>query len=117
MQKLTVLALSSLVAVLLATACSTGGSGDAGPEEDHPALELTGVSADGSDVFANNCAGCHGADGDSGSAANLSEKVPELSDNDIAWTVADGKGNMPAINIDDQAIADVITFLRDTHGN
>jgi mono/diheme cytochrome c family protein len=113
-QKFTVLALSSLLAVFVVGACATG---DGTPVEDHPALELTGVSATGSDVFANSCAGCHGADGDSGSAADLSEKVPELSDNDIAWTIADGKGNMPAINIEDQAIADVISFLRDTHGN
>lgn len=89
-------------------ACSTGD----GVVEDHPALALTGDASTGSDVFANNCAGCHGADGDSGSAANLSEVAPDRTDNEIAWTIADGNGGMPSIDIDDQAIADVIAFLR-----
>jgi len=89
-------------------ACTTGD----GTVEDHPALDLTGDVATGTDVFANNCAGCHGADGDSGSAPNLSEVAPDRTDNEIAWTIADGNGGMPSIDIDDQAIADVIAFLR-----
>jgi mono/diheme cytochrome c family protein len=49
---------------------------------------------DGGPIFAQNCAGCHGATGKEGRAPNLAEGGHSASD--VAGMVANGSGRMPA---------------------
>ncbi len=81
-------------------------------------LALPGDVAAGETVFAT-CAisSCHGADGNSGSAGiSLSDEVPEHPDDHLISYVLGGTGSMPAQNLTDQQMADVLAYLRDTFG-
>lgn len=115
-----------LLAVLaFAAGCSgketgeTGDPGDPGTNsgtDSHPALALTGDEVAGETVFANNCSGCHGGDATGGIGPDLTTLVSGLSDEDIVLTIAEGSGNMGAVGIDDQEIADVLAWLRANFG-
>lgn len=78
----------------------------------HPALDLTGDSTAGEAVYAANCSGCHGADATGGIGPDLTEHSGNLSDEEIVLTIAEGSGNMAAVAISDQEIADVLAWLR-----
>jgi len=81
-------------------------------------LDLTGDATRGSQIFATTCARCHGADGrGTVDAPSLYERVPTLSDAQIARTLITGKNNrMPAwgASFDDQALADLVAHLEAT---
>ncbi|MCK6521874.1 cytochrome c [Myxococcota bacterium] len=80
-------------------------------------LALTGDSTAGATVFSNTCAGCHGADGASGYAANLVEEIPEKDDAFIVGVIINGyEGGMPAQDLSDQEVADVLAYVRATFG-
>ena len=59
------------------------------------------------------CAGCHGADGDSGSAPNLSQMVPRLSDENLYRVIDEGSGTMPGGTVGEEDIPDFIVYLRE----
>jgi mono/diheme cytochrome c family protein len=111
--------------VLMATmtllpACDGGGeSGDGGSTSGDSRvdmiLSLSPDAAAGAQVFTNTCGAsiCHGADGNSGSAADLSTVAPSLSDAQLVTTVLDGVGNMPPMNLSDQEVADVVAYLNE----
>ena len=66
-------------------------------------------------VFQKNCSGCHGADGKSGGAKNLTTST--LDKTAIAQIITKGKGRMPAYEgslsaNDIDSIADYIMTLR-----
>jgi len=81
-------------------------------------LELTGDASRGSQIFACTCAPCHGPEGRGTiDAPSLFERVPTLSDAQIARTLISGKNNrMPAwgSSFDDQALADLVAHLKAT---
>ncbi len=81
-------------------------------------LELTGDASRGSQIFACTCAPCHGPEGRGTiDAPSLYERVPPLSDTQIARTLITGKNNqMPAwgSRFDDQALADLVAHLKAT---
>lgn len=110
----------ALLALPLLLACgdkdddTTGDGGDTGSRID-TILALDGDASAGASVFSGNCAGCHGADGDSGSAPNLSAKVLSLSDSELLTIVLNGKGDMPAISLEDQEAADLLEYLRTSY--
>lgn len=75
---------------------------------------ITGDATAGADVYAANCASCHGADGtgdDANGFPNLVEEAPEAAE--IEEYVRDGEGVMPAFEgtLDDQEIADVVAYV------
>lgn len=74
----------------------------------------TGGTPDAASIFASTCANCHGADGDAGSAPDLSTGVPALSDEDIRALVTDGKGGMPAQGLSDDELDAMVDYLRTT---
>lgn len=77
-----------------------GGSGDAGQ---------------GGMRFAESCAPCHGPEGDgTDRAPSLHERVPARDDEAIVRTLIQGRGAMPSWGgtFDDQALADLLAFLR-----
>ena len=60
--------------------------------------------------------GCHGSDGNSGSAPALRDTVSGLSDDQIIDAVLDGKEAMPPNDLEDQQMADVLAWLRQSFG-
>jgi len=97
-------------------ACDSGG--DEGGGDDNAAIKaLDGDAARGQTVFSSNtCAssGCHGTDGNSGTAPALRDVVGGLSDDQIIDAVLDGKGSMPPNDLTDQEMADVLAWLRES---
>jgi cytochrome c551 len=75
-------------------------------------LALEGDATSGEALFAGTCSGCHGADGDSGTAPMLSERIPAASDEEIVGVMIEGSGNMPPVSVEDQEAADILAFLR-----
>jgi mono/diheme cytochrome c family protein len=79
-------------------------------------LELTVDEEAGADVYDDNCATCHGDDGTGDIGSDLTQRVPEMSDDEIVSTVLNGlKGTtMPSFAdvLDNQAIADVVAFTK-----
>ena len=71
----------------------------------------TGDATAGATVFANTCAVCHGADGTGGSGPDITGEAnsPELSD-----TILNGTGDMPAQDLTDTEVADVIAYMKAT---
>ena len=66
-------------------------------------------------VFMASCsAGCHGADGDEGSAPNLSSEVPRADDTELTDVIRNGKGDMPAVTLTDAELADLLAYARAT---
>lgn len=100
------------VVALSLMACGGSGTGDDG----RGALLLTGDPQRGAQIFATVCAPCHGADG-SGTTqgVDLTEHVPGHTDEELVGFLAHGEGRMPDPGLpDDQAIADVLAYLRAT---
>lgn len=105
----------ALPALLPSLACDSGGDDGGGDNGD--ILALMGDPARGEGIFAANMcstAACHGADGSSGTAPDLRTVVPGLSDDQIIDAVLDGKAAMPPQSLDDQQMADVLAWLRDS---
>ena len=75
----------------------------------------TECSEDGALVF-QSCAGCHGPDGNSGSAPALVTGVPLLSDQDLMDILMNGVGSMAAPNLTPCEEDALFTYLRDTFG-
>ena len=98
------------------TATDSGG-GDSGASEVDAILALTGDATAGGTIFGNVCAACHGADGASGYAANLVEEIPSKDDAFIVDIIINGDGGgMPAQDLSDQEVADVLAYVRATFG-
>lgn len=53
------------------------------------------VSTDPEEIFANNCASCHGADLSGGVGPDLTKIGSELSQEDIKNVIDNGQGSMP----------------------
>ena len=116
---------------LLVTGCSangsdsspsTGGGDDSGGHHQNkpPALLLDGDPSAGSKIFQETCgtAICHGPDGSGGStnAEDLSVVVPKLTDREIVDRMTNGYLVMPPQQLEDQEMADVLSYLRQQWG-
>ena len=101
---------------------STGGGDDSDshPQNKPPALLLDGDPSAGSKIFQDTCgtAICHGPDGSGGStnAEDLSVVVPKLSDAVIVDRMTNGYLVMPPQQLEDQQMADVLSYLRQQWG-
>ena len=71
-----------------------------------------------SSLFRQNCAICHGPDGSGGStnAEDLSVVVPKLTDAEIVDRMTNGYLVMPPQQLEDQEMADVLSYLRQQWG-
>lgn len=63
-------------------------------------------------VFAANCAGCHGDQGQGGRGPAI--KPSKLSEQDLFMVIADGRGDMPAFRgrLAESEVQALISFLR-----
>ena len=87
----------ALAAALLLPACDT--EPEEGEARNDTILALEGDVAAGESTFTMMACGtqtCHGADGVSGDAISLANRVPILSDEALINAVLDGSGSMPA---------------------
>lgn len=100
------------------TDSGSGSESSGGEDRAATILMLDGNASSGQSVFANetcSTAPCHGADGNSGDAENLSERVPMLSDDQIVDVLLHGSGDMtPQAHLSDQELADVLAWLNET---
>jgi mono/diheme cytochrome c family protein len=103
-----------MILLLLTLAC-TGTITDTGTDTD-----IVGDQAAGATLFSA-CAGCHGTDGIGGDdiggtpSADLTAKVPALTDTELANIIESGFGSaMPSQYTDAQDVADVVAYLRAT---
>lgn len=81
-----------------------------------------GTAGDGAATFKAKCAMCHGADGSGSTPVGKSLKIPDLrstavqgqSDSQLAATIADGKGKMPAYSksLSPEQIQQLVAFIR-----
>ncbi|MFN7143853.1 MAG: c-type cytochrome [Myxococcota bacterium] len=97
----------TLALALLLTAC-TGSTKDTGGDE------IVGDATAGADLYAANCAACHGANGEGGTGPAMSE-VATKSDAEIEGYIVNGSddGAMPPFpNLTEQEIADIIAYIR-----
>jgi mono/diheme cytochrome c family protein len=90
---------------LMACGDDTGGGSDV-----DAILALTGDATAGEAIYADNCAGCHAADGSGGTGPNLK------GEDDLEEAVAvilSGEDSMPAFGdtLTDQEIADLVAWL------
>jgi len=93
-----------------------GGVGDTDSSSETGQLEDSGEVEPRSPeqvIFDAECAGCHGADGDSGSAPNLSQMVPRLSDEHLYRVIDEGSGTMPGGTVGEDDIPVFIDYLRE----
>jgi len=95
------------VALIICSACTPKDDGSTTVED---VLALTGDATAGSDVYANDCAVCHGADGSGGSGSNLQG---EDGLEDVISVVLSGEDAMPSFEGDltAQEIADVAAYV------
>lgn len=98
-------AVAFLLPVLLA-ACDGGGT------RTDDILALTGDAAAGATTYSGTCAACHGADGQGGVGAVLTDAVPGLEDADLVDTIILGSGDMAPVSLTDQEVANVVAHLR-----
>jgi mono/diheme cytochrome c family protein len=115
-----------LVGLSLALVCGSSLSAceDEGGECDAAQLDrvdmviaLTPDDAAGAGTFANYCgsSACHGTNGDSGPAPNLSREVGERDDTELLCLILNGSGGMPAQEgLTDQQLADLLAYARAT---
>lgn len=96
-------------------------SGSSNPSE--PSGEPDTNASAGQELFfelpgdtANSCSECHG-NLDTNDFHQLSEKVPERTDEELSDVIVNGIGYMPALggDLSEQNIADIIAFLRETY--
>ena len=101
------------------------------PEEmnnrENPIIKETGSINRGRDLFLRNCASCHGenADGNGPAAKSLTPKPANLKkmsgmhpDGDLAWTIKNGKGTMPAWKniLNESQIWDAVNYIQSLSG-
>jgi len=109
------------VTLLIAASALLAACGEGTPSPDEQAtidevLALTGDVEAGATVYSDNCASCHAADGSGGTGPSLIEEVPETSDEEIVDIVLFGREAMPDLGLENQEVADVLAYLRDTFG-
>jgi mono/diheme cytochrome c family protein len=79
---------------------------------------IMGTAADeaaGAMVFTQTCgaAGCHGADGNAGSAPDLSDEIPEFDSEALGCLLLTGYEAMPSqASLSDQQLADVLAYVQ-----
>jgi mono/diheme cytochrome c family protein len=105
-----------LISALAAIGCAKEEDGGGGTSNDEPEE----CDEDGALVYVDNCAGCHGTDGDEGFATDLSTSVPSLSDEALDGVLVDGVDGTPGmdpVSMTDCARDALFIYLRDTFGD
>lgn len=107
--------LAAVVAACSGDETSSTSAGNCGSDVSS-ITSLTGNATIGQTSYASSCgtAECHGPNGDNSDAGDLPTRIPEMTEAQIAATIKCGIGTMPAQNLDDQEIANVIAYVQAT---
>jgi mono/diheme cytochrome c family protein len=102
-----------LCAVVVAAGCGGDGSGGSTPVDTAVPGPGSGGSADGATIFAANCAGCHGGNGEGGVGPNLQTSEKAGNKDEVVKQVTEGGGGMPGFgdklsSAEIQAVADYV---------
>ena len=73
---------------------------------------LVGDSQSGSSLYLSKCSGCHGSSALGSSGPSLQGAVQEQDDEELWNIILEGTGDMPAINLQPQKVADIVAWLR-----
>lgn len=95
------------------------GAADAAPATDDAELDVEALMAEGQTIYTERCAGCHGARGEGGAGVRHAGNE-DLADTQLVLTfIHKGRGFMPAFagTLDDEEIAAVATYIRNSWGN
>ena len=92
-------------------ACAGGDKDDTGGGDNGG-----GDATAGAEVYTTSCSGCHGPNGNDGSAADLTAEVPEKTDEELTTIITEGYGSMGPVTLDDTQLADLLAYLRATFG-
>ncbi len=103
MTRLVLIALPALA--LVTTACGSDTSA---------VTSLTGDPAVGKTLYTNNCAGCHGGDGLSGSTKRNIVSPAKSETDKVISIILDGEDEMPgfAATLTSQQIADIVAYVK-----
>ncbi len=122
--------LFSALPLVLSLGCDSSGSEQTPPPVSPQTASESGAEAGADDTpapshpgqaaYERNCASCHGQSGNPTSsgraigAQSLSDPavINALSDDEIRSLIAEGRGNMRAIRMDDETTAQVIEYVR-----
>jgi mono/diheme cytochrome c family protein len=98
---------------------ASGGATQSGGAVSGGATQMASLMKAGSKVFANNCAVCHGANGQGGVGLKLAGFAALSSKSLVIHQILDGGGIMPsfASKLSNKQIAAVATFIRNSWGN
>ena len=69
------------------------------------------------DIYSNNCMSCHGEDLGGGTGPDLTDVGSSYDASEIVEIIQNGKGQMPAINLDPSNAEKVAEWLVDGAGN
>ena len=97
---------------LVFTLAACGGDDEAtddGGGTDEETTDTAGVDAE--QVFNNTCAACHGGDLTGGVGPDISKVGANLSSDEIKTIILEGRGAMPAQNLDDAEATAVADWL------
>lgn len=99
--------------MIVLAAVSLAGCGDKG---DDTAGGVVGDATAGETVFNDVCTACHGADGlgSEGYSPSLADETLDLEDSEISDVILNGYGEMPAQDLTEQQVADVIAYMNAT---
>jgi mono/diheme cytochrome c family protein len=79
---------------------------------DPDAFGLSGDASNGSSLYANKCASCHGAMGGGGFGPSLVDAVAELEKSEVANIIRNGQGSMSGFDdLSDQEVADLVAHM------
>jgi mono/diheme cytochrome c family protein len=112
MHRLAPLLAATALAALPLAGC--GGDDSGGPSGPPPQQVVDqGDAAKGEQVFADNCAACHGADGEGGSGPKLAGDQAYTDPAVVVDQIRDGGGGMPSFRdrLSAQELADVSAFV------
>ena len=108
------------LALMVLVACNGDTSGDDTDAGDTD--QTAGDPVAGAAIYGDICADCHGADGTAGTvidgvpAADHTVVIQTLTDAEITDTVQNGNGAMPAQDVGDDEMPDLLAYLRQEFG-
>jgi mono/diheme cytochrome c family protein len=100
--------------LVVAALALAGCGGDDGPPAKPPQEVVdAGNPAQGREVFAGNCAACHGGRGEGGTGPALAGESAYTDPEAVVDQIRDGGGGMPAFGdrLSEQELADVSAFV------
>ncbi len=99
-------------------ACDDAGDrySDCECDDGTPSTDTAG-STDGAELFFEDCAACHGVEGEGGrNGPDLTEKIPNMTDAEVREIITEGEDEMPSFNYAEDQLDALVAWLREAFG-